>query len=98
MFVNFVLILESSCSFRLKHHQLVLGVIVALAFNMVGFCGDDCQVSPVRSLKTLFGSQSLPFPVVPISLVMRQHNIWPYCWSLGGCLLPRASGEARGGR
>jgi hypothetical protein len=81
MFVHFVLILESSCSFRLKHRWLVLSVIVALACNMVGFHGDDCQVSPVRSLKALFGSQSLPFPVVTISLVTRQHNIQPYCWN-----------------
>ncbi len=80
-FVHFVLILESSCSFRLKRHRLVLGVIVALAFNTVGFHGDDCQVSPVRSLKTLFGSQSLPFPVVAILLVTRQHNIRTYCWN-----------------
>jgi hypothetical protein len=79
MFVHFVLILELSCSFRLKCCQLVLGVIVALAFNRVGFRGDDCQVSPVRSLKTLFRSQSLLFMVVAILLVMRQHNIWPYC-------------------
>jgi hypothetical protein len=81
MFVHFVLILESSCSFRLKRPQLVLGVIVALAFNTVGFRGVDCQVSPVRSLKALFGSQSLPFPVVTILLVTRQHNIQPYCWN-----------------
>jgi hypothetical protein len=81
MFVNFVLILESSCSFRLKFHQLVLGVIIALTFNTVGFHGDDCQVSPVRSLKTLFRSQSLLFLEVAILLVTRQHNIWPYCWS-----------------
>ncbi len=50
------LILESSCSFRLKRCQLVLSVIVALAFNTVGFHGDDCQVSPVRSLKALVRS------------------------------------------
>jgi hypothetical protein len=80
-FVDFVLILELSCSFRLKRRQLVLGVIVALAFNTVGFRGDDCQVSPVRSLKTLVKSQSLPFPAFAISLVTRQHNIWPYYWN-----------------
>jgi hypothetical protein len=79
MFVHFVLILESSCSFRLKCRQLVLGVIVALAFNTVGFRGDDCQVSPVRSLKALFRSQSFPFLVVAVSLDTRQDNIWPYC-------------------
>ncbi len=83
MFVHFVLILESSCSFRLKCHQLVLGVIVAITFNTVGFIGDNCQVSPVRSLKALIGSQSLPFLMIAILLVTRQHNSWPHCWESG---------------
>jgi hypothetical protein len=57
MFVHFVLILESYwCSCRLKCCRLVPGVIVALAFITVGFRGDDCQVSPVRSLKALIRS------------------------------------------